>query len=75
MLYVRFPLKLRKVEDLLLERGIDMSHETARYLWHPFRPIVAAELRRCLNEEMRSSFCLRHLNEMFVKKNGERHYL
>ncbi len=31
MLYVRFPLSLRNVEDLLHERGIDVSHETIRF--------------------------------------------
>ena len=31
LMYVRFPLSLRKVEDLLFERGIDVSHETVRY--------------------------------------------
>jgi putative transposase len=31
MLYVRFPLSLRNVEDLLHERGVDISHETVRY--------------------------------------------
>ena len=30
MMYVRFPLPLRQVEDLLHERGIDICHETAR---------------------------------------------
>jgi len=30
-MYVRFPLSLRNVEDLLFERGIDISHETVRY--------------------------------------------
>jgi hypothetical protein len=30
MMYVRFPLSLRNVEDLLHERGIDVSHETVR---------------------------------------------
>lgn len=30
MMYVRFPLSLRNVEDLLFERGIDISHETVR---------------------------------------------
>jgi len=30
MMYVRFPLSLRQVEDLLHERGIDISHETVR---------------------------------------------
>ena len=32
MLYVRFPLSLRNVEDLLHERGIDVCHESVR-LW------------------------------------------
>ena len=40
MLYVRFPLLLRNVEDLLHERGIDVSHETVRFLWCRFRPIA-----------------------------------
>ena len=31
MPYVRFPLSLRNVEDLLHERGIDVSHEVVRY--------------------------------------------
>ena len=30
MLYVRYPLSLRNVEDLLFERGYDFCHETAR---------------------------------------------
>ena len=34
MMYVRFPLSLRNVEDLLHERGIDISHETVRFWWH-----------------------------------------
>ena len=33
MLYVRFPLSLRNVEDLLFERGIDVCHETVRLWW------------------------------------------
>ncbi len=33
MLYLRFPLSLRNVEDLLHERGIDVSHETVRFWW------------------------------------------
>ena len=31
MMYIRFPLSLRNVEDRLLERGIDICHETVRY--------------------------------------------
>ena len=33
MMYVRYPLSLRQVEDLLCERGIDICHETVRYWW------------------------------------------
>jgi len=40
MLYVRFPLSLQNVEDLLHECGIDVSHEAVRYWWHRFRPDV-----------------------------------
>ena len=36
MLYVRFPLSLRNVEDLLHERGIDVSHKAVRFWWHRF---------------------------------------
>ena len=32
MMYVRFPLSLKNVEDLLHERGIDICHETVRCL-------------------------------------------
>ena len=41
MLYVRFPLSLRNVEDLLHERGIEISHETVRFWWNRFGPISA----------------------------------
>jgi putative transposase len=34
MLYVRFPLSLRNVEELLHERGIDISRETIWFWWH-----------------------------------------
>ena len=46
MIYVRFPLSLRNVEDLLHERGIDISHETVRFWWNRFGPMFAAEIRR-----------------------------
>ena len=36
MMYVRYPLSLRNVEDLLFERGIDICHETVRYWWNRF---------------------------------------
>jgi putative transposase len=76
MLYIRFPLSLRNVEDLLHERGIEISHETVRFWWNRFGPMFAAEIRRRRVERMRSSPQWRwHLDEMFVKINGETHYL
>ena len=38
MMYVRYPLSLRNIEDLLAERGIDISHETVRFWWNRFGP-------------------------------------
>ncbi len=75
MLYVRFPLSLRNVEDLLHERGIEISHETVRYWWHQFEPMFDSEIRKRRIECMRSSQWRWHLDEMFVKINGEMHYL
>ena len=40
MMYVKFPLSLRNVEDLLHERGIDICHETVRLWWNRFGPIT-----------------------------------
>jgi len=76
MMYVRFPLSLRNVEDLLHERGIDVCHETIRLWWNRFGPIFAAEIRKNRAEHLRSSPQWRwHLDEIFVKINGELHYL
>ena len=46
MMYVKYPLSLRKVEDLLFERGIDICHETARMWWNWFGPLFAGDIRR-----------------------------
>jgi putative transposase len=46
MLYVRFPLSLRNVEDLLHERGVEISHETVRFWWHRFDPMFSSEIRK-----------------------------
>jgi len=75
MLYVRFPLSLRNVEDLLHERGIDVSHEAIRFWWHRFGPMFASEIRKRRIQGMRSSHWRWHLDEMFVKINGEQYYL
>ncbi len=76
MMYVRFPLSLRNVEDLLHERGIEISHETVRFWWNRFGPMFAAEIRRKRASRMRGYSNWRwHLDEVFVKINGELHYL
>jgi len=76
MMYVRFPLSLRNVEDLRHERGIDVSHETVRFWWNRFGPMIAAEIRKNRASRMRAySNWQWHLDEVFVKINGETHYL
>ena len=76
MMYVRYPLSLRNVEDLLAERGIDISHETVRFWWNRFGPMFAAEIRKRRAAHMRGFIQWRwHLDEAFVKINGKLCYL
>ncbi len=76
MMYIRYPLSLRQVEDLLHERGIDISHETVRFWWNRFGPMFAAEIRKRRVCQRRGYPEWRwHLDEVFVKINGETHYL
>ena len=76
MMYIRFPLSLRQVEDLLFERGIDICHETVRFWWNRFGPRFAAEISRRRSENLRAVPQWRwHLDEVFVKINGETFYL
>ena len=76
MMYVRFPLSLRNVEDLLFERGIDLCHETVRLRWNRFGPMFAADIRRQRVNRMKGDRHWRwHLDEAYVKINGEMHYL
>ena len=76
ILCIRFPLSLRNMEDLLHERGIEISHETVRYWWNRFGLIFAAELRRKRVERMCVCKCLRwHLDKVYVKIDGVTHYL
>jgi putative transposase len=76
MMYIRFPLSLRQVEDLLYERGIDICHETVRFWWNRFGPMFAAEIRKRRQQVLRAVPQWRwHLDEVFVKINGETHYL
>jgi putative transposase len=70
-LYFRFPLSYRDVEDLLAERGIDVSYETVRRWALKFGQAYARKLRK-----IRGPADDRwHLDEMFVSINGKRMYL
>ena len=76
MMYVRFPLSLRNVEDLLHKRGIDISHESVRFWRNHFGLVFADEIRWRRVDRMRSGTHWQwHLDEVFVKINGEQHYL
>jgi len=70
-LYFRFTLSVRDVEELLAQRGIEVSRETVRCWVIKFGPLIAANLRR-----RRSPPTGRwHLDEMVVKIGGKRMYL
>ena len=75
MLYIRYPLSLRQVEDILFERGIDICHETVRFWWNRFGPMFAAEIRKRRVRRKSYSNWRWHLDEVFVRINGEMHYL
>ena len=73
MYYVRYPLSFRQVEDILHERGIDICHETVRFWVDRFGAKFAKEIRK--NRAGHHSNWQWHLDEVFVKINGERFYL
>ena len=76
LIYVRFPLSLLNVEDLLFERGIDIYHETVRLWWNRFGPLFAADIRRQRVNGMKGFRQWRsHLDEIYVKINNETHYM
>jgi putative transposase len=75
MLYIRYPLSLRQVEDILFERGIDICHETVRLWWNRFGPMFAAEIRKRRVQSHSYSRWRWHLDEVFVRINGETYYL
>jgi putative transposase len=76
LMYVRFPLSLRNVEDLLHERGIDICHETVRHWVDRFGTHFAHKIRKRRSDRMRQSPQWQwHLDEVFVKIRGKTHYL
>jgi len=70
-LYYRFSLSFREVEDLLAERGIEVSYETIRQWCGKFGPDYAAKLKRRRGR----LGDIWHLDEVFISIGGERHYL
>ncbi len=75
MMYIRYPLSLRQVEDILFERGIDICRKTVWFWWDRFGPILAAEIRKRRIHHRSFSLWRWHLDEVFVRINGETHYL
>ena len=75
MMYVRYPLSLRQVENILYERGIDICHETVRFWWNRFGLMFAAEIRKRRVQSHSYSRWRWHLDEVFVRINSETHYL
>src|SRR5712671_610482 len=70
-LYLRFTLSFRDVEELLAERGIDVSYETIRRWVAVFGPLIARRLR-AMRPKPHTTW---HLDEMFVSIGGKRMYL
>ena len=70
-LYARFTLSLRDVEELLAERGINVSYETIRVWVARFGPLIARRLRSGRSKPSDTW----HLDEMFVKIRGRPMYL
>jgi transposase-like protein len=70
-LYLRFTLSFRDVEDLLAERGLDVSYETVRRWGLKFGQLIARELRRRRHRPTAQW----HLDEMAVLIGGKRFWL
>jgi putative transposase len=70
-LYFRFPLSLRLVEEMLLERGVLVSYETVRRWALKFGPGYARRLRR----KTPSRYDIWHLDEVVVTIAGHKHWL
>src|SRR5258708_3306655 len=70
-LYLRFTLSYRDVEELLAERGLDISYESIRSWVLKFGPMIARNLRRCRPQPSDRW----HLDEMVVRIAGKHMYL
>ena len=73
MMYVRYPLSLHSVEDLLFGRSIEICHETVRLWLNRFGPMFAREIRRMRVDRMRACTHWKwRLDEVSVKINAGR---
>ena len=70
-LYFRFTTSLRDVEEMLAERGIDVTYETVRSWANQFGPAIAANIRR----KRGRADSVWHLDEMVVRINGVRMFM
>ena len=70
-LYYRFTLSHRDIEDLLAERGINVSYESIRLWCNRFGPKFATKLKR----KHRGYGDTFYIDEVFVKIDGKQHYL
>jgi putative transposase len=70
-LYFRFTMSLRDVEELLAERGIDVTYETIRCWTMKFGTAIAANIRRCRPR----ADSVWHLDEIVVRIRGKRMYM
>ena len=70
-LYFRFPLSFRDVEEMLAERGIEVSYKTIRRWILKFGPMFAVNVRSCRVQPSGTW----HLDEVFVRIGGKRTYL
>lgn len=76
LMYIRYPLSLRDIEDILFKHGVDICHETVRFWWNRFGPMFASQIRKRRVTQFSGYRHWRwHLDEVFVKINGETHYL
>ena len=74
-LRIHYGLSLRQCEDMLAERGIDVSYEAIRYWVQRFGPLFANEIRKRRVKRGFGSKWRWHIDEVFVKINGKLHYL
>jgi transposase-like protein len=70
-LYFRFTTSLRDVEEMLAQRGIDVTYETVRCWANKFGPAIAANIRR----KRGRADSVWHLDEMVVRINGKRMFM